>query len=759
MDGWSKVDGSALYVDDLSVPGCWHGVTVRSVVARARILEVDTSALGGDPNVVVLTARDLPGPNFLHLIEDDWRVLAEGEIEHHGEPIALVAAPTRASALEAARRIVVRTEPLPAITTLDEALELHAPLLAECALNHGDVDEGFREADFVVEGTYRTGHQEHLYIETQGALAIPHQDGGVEIFGSLQCPFYVHKALVPLLQLPPERVRVVATAVGGGFGGKEDFPDVVAAHAALLARAARHPVKLIYDRHEDLVATTKRHPSLVRHRSAVKRDGTLLAMDIDVTLDGGAYTTLSPVVLSRGVLHAGGPYRCPNVRVRGRVVKTNTVPNGAFRGFGAPQTQFAMERHLDRIARSLGLDPLSIRERNVYVPMDVTPTGQVLHSSVSGRECLEEAERRTRFREVWRAYEAERLRRDPLDASPLRGIGLSLAWHGTGFTGNGERRMRSPVKLRLRSGPRLDVLVAATDFGQGTSTVLAQIVAESAGLTASSVCVVNPDTAVVPDSGPTVASRTVMIIGRALSIAAARISRQIAGFAAAARGLPEASVHLRNGIVRTILGQELGTFQEWADALLATRGELEVEERYEPLGGESFDEATYRGTAYPAYGWICNVVEVTVDPDTLVAQPTHATAVTDVGRAIHPTLCKGQIEGGVLQALAFGYLEEIQHVEGRVRNDRLTTCLIPTAKDAPEMTTILVENPAESGPFGAKGVGELPMDAGAAAVVAALENATGITVDSLPATPEKLLLARERGQIVGVGAPPERRTP
>jgi CO/xanthine dehydrogenase Mo-binding subunit len=530
----------------------------------------------------------------------------------------------------------------------------------------------------------------------------------------MQCPYYVHKALVHAFDLAEERVRVRASAVGGGFGGKEDFPSALAVHAALLARACGRPVKMIYDRHEDIIGTSKRHPAIVRHRTGVDRDGRLLALDIEIQMDGGAYTTLSPVVLSRALLHSFGPYRCAAVRIRGKVLCTNTTPNSAFRGVGAPQVQLAMERQMDRIGRALGLDPYEIRERNVVEPGDRLPTGQVLDASTSARQCLEEAERRTGFRARWREIEAARERSDS-DGEPQPGIGLALYFHGAGFTGNGERRMKSPVTARLLEDGRIEIATAMTDMGQGCAAIFPQMAAAAAGVDPDDICLTEPDTAAAPDSGPTVASRTTMIVGGVIVRAVTAIGDRVHAAAEAGERFRDAARRLR------------------------AAGPVEVTVHHEPPAWQTFDESTYRGAAYPTYAWGADVAEVEVDPDTLAVRPLRVTAVCEVGRAIHPTLCAGQIEGGTLQAVGWALLEEIKLQDGRYLNDRLATYIIPTIQDSPRIDVHLLESGWEGGPFGAKGVGELPMDGGAPAVLQAIENATGIVPTEVPATPERLL--------------------
>jgi len=752
-DGLAKVSGRALYLDDLPENGCWHGATVRSPHASALITSVDLSAIT-DPEVKVLTAKDVGPRNSVHLIHDDWPILADGRVNHVGEPVALVAAPTLARARAAAGAIKVSYGVETPVLNLAEA-EKGDPrtsgrlnVLAKCDITRGNVETGFAEAEVIVEGEYSTGHQEHAYIEPHGIIATPAFDDtgsftGLDIVGSLQCPYYVHKALTYLFDTSDAAIRVRQSVTGGGFGGKEDYPDMIAAHAGLLARACLKPVKIVYERQEDIIATTKRHPSRVRLRTGVRRDGTLVAMDIEVLLDGGAYITLSPVVLSRAVLHAAGAYSCPNVRIRGRVLATNTAPNGAFRGFGAPQSLFAVERQMDKVARALGLDPFTIRSRNAYREGDITPTGQVLKESVSAVAVLERAQAASGFTSKFAAYEAARAARKD-DGRPLRGIGMSLFWHGSGFTGNGERRMMSKGAVRLRADLKIEVLSSSTDFGQGTEGIFRQIVADACGVHLDDVVVHVPDTAAVPDSGPTVASRTVMVVGGLLRRAGVKLAESLRTFAAHSSGSAPAGVLLHNGVFETERGRT--PFADIARRYIALHGPLTTEATFEPTPGSDFNEETYQGDAYAAYGWGADVIEVEVDPDTFNTRLVKLTTVSDVGHVVHPVQCAGQVEGGTLQALGWGHLEEMKMKDGRYLNDRLQTYLIPTMADTPDMETILLENPSSHGPFGAKGVGELPMDGGAPALLQAIENATGIALSSVPATPERLFEA-SRGPV------------
>ncbi|MEW6741792.1 MAG: xanthine dehydrogenase family protein molybdopterin-binding subunit [Planctomycetota bacterium] len=716
FDGWAKVCGEARYTDDLTMPGMLFGATCRSPHPHARVKALRIHAEKAPEGAFWVTARDIPGKNGVLLLDDTWTALADSTVNYAGEPLALVAASTKAAARAALEAIEVEYEPLAPALTWAEAERLEP--LCKLDLVNGDVEQGLAAADLVVEGEYQTGHQEHIYIECQGVLAWFDEQGILRVAGSLQCPYFVRNALVHALAVPPERISVKPATVGGGFGGKEDFPSLLAIHAALLARASGRPVKMVYDRHEDIVCTTKRHPSRIRHRTGVMHDGRLVAMEIEVTLDGGAYRTLSPVVLSRAVIHATGPYRCPNVRVRGRVLRTHTAPNGAFRGFGAPQVQFAAERQIDRVGRALGLDPYEIRKRNVVGPGDTLAPGQRLDESAAAPDCLERAVATTNFPLRWRSLERARARRE--DGDLQRGIGLSLFFHGAGFTGLGEHRMRSPVKVRLREDGRIEILTSMTEMGQGAATVLLQIAAEAAGVALEDVVLHEPDTAVVPDSGPTVASRTTMVVGGTIVRAVRELRERVVQAAAAREGVP---------------------FRELAREHFREHGATELTVRHEPPAWQEFDEATYHGAAYATYGWGADVVEVTVDPDTFEVTPKKVISVCEVGRVINETLCKGQVEGGTLQAIGWALLEEMKLEKGHHLNDRLATYIVPTSVDAPEMEVHLLEKPWDGGSFGAKGVGELPMDGGAPAVMQAIENATGIALFSLPATPERLFEA------------------
>ncbi len=693
-EGTDKVTGRARYTDDLVVPGAWYGKTIRSGVARGTIRSITFEAAFDWSRVVVVTAADIPGDNVVQLIRDDQPALAQREIRHQEEPILLVAAPDKATLEEAARHVRIAYDSLAPVLDLEQATETYGTI----EIAKGDVEAALAAADIVVERTFRVGLQEQLYIEPQGAIAQPNDRGGITVVGSLQCPYYVHRALKRALALTDEQAVVIQAETGGGFGGKEEYPSIVAIHAALLARKADRPVRLIYDRHEDLAATTKRHPGVITHRTGVRRDGTLIAQDIEIVLDGGAYCTLTPVVLSRAAIHAAGPYACPNVRIRARAVATNTPPNGAFRGFGAPQSLFAAELMVEHVAERLDVPSVDLRRKWMLRVGDSTATGQVLTESVSAELVLDAALRAVQ------PLDRPRPSGSPLGSahpSIRRGRGLSLVFHGSGFTGSGEKKLSGKVAVECTTPGEFTILTASTEIGQGTKTIFCQLAADALGVPLERVVLAPQDTSLVPDSGPTVASRTAMIVGGLIQDAAAELRERI----------QREKVPLR------------------------------VEKTYVQPDSIHWDDATYRGDAYPVYAWACTIADVDVDMATGEVRVTDLVTAVDCGKALHPVMAEGQIEGGSLQAVGWATIEEIKMKDGRYLNDRLATYLIPTALDAPRLKTILLENPYSGGPFGAKGIGELPMDGPAPAVIAAIHDATGVWLDEVPATPEKVLEA------------------
>ena len=728
VDGIDKVCGSAKYVDDLTFPEMLHGATVRSEIPSGVLRGFERDPAFDWTGITVVTADDIEGRNTVYLIEEDQVALVEinGRVRHVAEALALVAAPTRERAFAAAKALRPVIDPTTAVFDIDAALAadtvLHGDdnIFKRFLIEKGDIEAGLAGADHIIEGLYETGAQEQMYIEPQGMIARWDERGACHIVGSLQCPYYVHKAMKPLLGIDGDDIMIHQAVTGGGFGGKEEYPSMIAGHAALLAKKAGRPVKLIYDRDEDIAATTKRHPSRVRHRLGLRADGTICAIDVDVILDGGAYLTLSPVVLSRGVLHAAGPYRCDNVRVVGRAVATNHPPHGAFRGFGAPQTTFPYERQMDKAAARLGIKGTALREKNMLRIGDSTATSQVLESSVGSES-------------VWKAV-MKAAAEKPLAANTTgggsnpevrRGRGIAFYFHGAGFTGSGEARLAGRAAVVALVGGGFEVRSSSTDIGQGAMTMFTQIASTALDVPVGVVRVADANTANVPDSGPTVASRTCMVVGSVVDRASKGLRDQIERWA------------VEHG--------KSGSLVELAAAMTAAEGEVSELVQYKPPPGIEWDDETYTGSAYPVYGWAACLVDVAVDLDTYEATIERCVHAVDVGKAIHPIIVKGQIEGGTLQALGWALWESVIYENGRVLNDRMTTSIVPTFADAPEMETFLIEEPYAHGPHGAKGVGEIPMDGPAAAVANALSDALGVEFDQIPMLPEVIEKAM-RGQ-------------
>ena len=725
-EGRDKVTGKARYVDDLHFEGMIYGTTVRSPVARGRIKALHFGEGIPWQDFTIVRASDIPGQNHIALILNDQPCLADSIVNHPEEPVLLLAHPDRYLLEDARRAVEVETEPLPAVFNLDESLRRNVIIWGEdnifkqYRVEKGDVDSAWDRAHLIVEGEYHTGAQEQLYIETNGMIAIASPERGVAVWGSMQCPYYIHKALKAVFDLTDEQVRVIQTETGGGFGGKEEYPSMIAAHAALLAWKSGKPVKVVYDRAEDMTATTKRHPSRTRHRTAVSKDGKLLAMEIDFVIDGGAYTTLSPVVLSRGTIHAAGPYHCPNVRINSRALATNTPPHGAFRGFGAPQSIFALERHLDKVAAAVGLGVEELRRRNFISKGQSTATGQVIAEEIDMPALLDRALRESDYR-----AKCERFARENPGSRVKRGVGLASFFHGAGFTGSGERYLASVVGVEATSEGRVRILASSTEMGQGTNTILTQIAAQTLEVPYEQMDIVQPDTRHVPNSGPTVASRTCMVVGKLVE--------------SAALGLKHTLTSL--GLLKD--GYSFAEFARACSSYTAQHGPLRSYSQYQPPPGIYWDDEKYQGDAYGAFAWAVYVAEVSVDSLTYETRVEDFVAVQEVGRVIHPVLATGQIEGGVAQAIGYALYEKVAWEKGRVANGQMTNYIIPTSMDIPPIRVIFEERPYLYGPMGAKGIGELPMDGPAPAILSAIENATGLSLVSIPVTPETLMTAWE----------------
>ncbi|HEX9726142.1 MAG TPA: xanthine dehydrogenase family protein molybdopterin-binding subunit [Vicinamibacteria bacterium] len=721
-EGPEKLCGVAKYIDDYKLPGCLFGVTLRATIPHGTITNIRFDPDFPWHECVIARAEDIPGENVVKLIEEDQPLLTEGRILHAMEPILIVGHPARDTAYQALGHIAIDYQEKTPVLSLEESIALKGVLYApdnvfkRILIEKGDIGSGLATADAIVEGEYRVPYQEQAYIENNGVAAWVEKDGTLVVMGSMQCPYYVHKAMQGLFPRREDKIRVIQTTTGGGFGGKEEYPNMIAGHAALLSIKSGRPVKIIYDRHEDMLATTKRHPARVRHRTGVRKDGTLLAQDIEIVMDGGAYVTLSPVVLSRGALHASGPYECPNVRILAKSVATNNPPSGAFRGFGAPQTLFAAELHMEKIAAVLGIDSLALRRRNLFREGSVTATGQILKESVGAFKVLERTVARSQYSKKRAAHDRwNRQRHRPT----WRGMGLAVVFHGAGFTGAGEVRLASRAGVALTKDGEIHVEAASTEIGQGTSSMFAQIVAETLGVPYEWIRTDTPDTGRVPDSGPTVASRTCMVVGGLLQRAALRLKTAVEelqdNFPRTERGLKEAAKKLTKG-----------------------KPAVHFVEQYAKPEEIAWDEDHYKGDAYGVYSYAALAIDLEIDKLTYEVRIRGLTTAQDIGKAINPLLVEGQIIGGTAQALGYALLENAVFRNGVMQNAQFTNYIIPTTLDTPPMRVELVEEPYSRGPFGAKGVGELPFDVPAPAVAAAVFHATGLFIPQLPLLPERI---------------------
>lgn len=687
-DHQPKIDGSALYVGDYPQEGMLYGRIVRSPYARARVVQIKPYAL--PEGYFIVDHRDVPGINEVHIVKDDTPVYAEEIVEYIGDPVLMVVGLDEQVVLRIASEIEVVYEQLPAVLNVRDS----ETAFFDYNFGKGDPDTAFAEADKIYEEEFETGYQEQAYLEPQGMIAT-FSDGKLSIHGSLQCPYYVHGAIAKALGLTPDRVRVVQDVTGGGFGGKEAYPSILACQVAVAAyRAGGKPVRVIFDRREDMEFTSKRHPSLSTYRVAVK-DGRVTAMDIDVVFNAGGYTTLSAVVLQRGIIASPGVYKVENIRVRGRAMKTNTVPTGAYRGFGAPQTFFAVEMMMNHIARDLGEEPLSFKQRHLVKQGDPTSTGGIYHFPVPLPDMTQEVEQMSGYSQKRAQYNAAKPGRYQ------RGIGIALWFHGAGFTGSGERdHIKAVTRLHKTADGRVEILASQSDIGQGIKTTLCKIVANELNLPLDHVTYNNPDTDRVPDSGPTVASRSLMTVGELLRRAAIRLR------------------------------------SEWKDAEDQT-----VEERFvEPDFVIPFYIEKFQGDAYPTYAWAVSAVEVEVDTLTGVNKVLGAWASFDVGTPIDYNIVVGQMEGGLLQGLGYASMEQMaaDHT-GRIRNNSFSDYIIPTSVDVPVLEVKMHVEEYPLGPYGAKGAGELPLVGMPAAYMAAMEQALHQSIQHIPFSAEDAL--------------------
>ncbi|MEK6709152.1 MAG: xanthine dehydrogenase family protein molybdopterin-binding subunit, partial [Nitrospinota bacterium] len=726
IDAPEKASGAAVYLDDMRLPGMLTGRALWSGHAHANILSVDARAAREAPGVVaVLTGDSLPGEPRMVGHRRGAPLIARQRVRYMGDVVALVAAETAEAAGEALRRIQVKYEALPVVVDPREAMSGEAPrlwpegnLLNHAKIRNGDVEEAFRRADVVVENEYETPSIEHLYLEVESAVAAPLPDGGCTVWGCTQQPFLVRQNVARVLGLKGESaVRFVQTIPGGAFGGKSEASLDVCLRAALLARAAQRPVKLVYSREESMAASSKRHAAFIRSRTGAARDGRILAAQVEVWLDKGAYAANggdNPPAFKRATYHSLGPYQVPNVKVDVYCVHTNHPYGGQMRGPGCPQVHFAAEQQMDELAHALKIDPIELRRINGLKIGARTPWNQRLSESVGLMETLAKAEEAS----GWRA------RRNGGRRSPdgrLRGMGVASCLYGTG-------NAYSPAEARifLTSEGWVQVAAGVVDFGQGSKTVLCQIAAETMDVPYGSFRMASVDTAVDPFGGTSSSSRITMQGGKAVFQAALRARQEVLRLAGLLLEADPDDLELQGGVVRSRSHAETRvTLADLAKAYVADEHKLLGTADNIPPAAKT-DHETGLGDPYEVYGFGTQVAEVLVDPETGEIEVTGVWAAHDVGRAISPLGVQQQIDGGVYMGVGFCLMEEVIQREGRMLNPDMHGYLAPTVRDMPHVEGLIVEDPYSNGPYGAKGVGEQVTVPTAAAIANAVFDATGV---------------------------------
>lgn len=745
-DGPAKAAGRTRFVQDLSFPRMLHAKMVFPGLPHAAIRGVSYArALSVKGVVAVADARSVPGLNRVGVVVDDQPLFARDKVRYEADCVAIVGAETFEAAVQGAAVVDLTLEPIAAVTSAAEAAGESAPRIHEggnLAVEHtvaaGDVAAGERASEIVVEEVFTSPTQEHAYLETQSAIALPGADGSMEILASTQCPFYVRDAVARALGLPLSRVRVVQTAIGGGFGGKEDIPSEICSRAAVLAAATGRPVRLVLSREDDIACSSKRHPMDLRYRMGCDSGGLIRFADLEINADVGAYATLSPIVIYRATVHAAGPYAIPNVRIRSRGYYTNTAPKGAMRGFGTPQVVFACEAVVDEMAGRLGIDPIEFRLRNALKPGSATATGQKLDSSVGFADTLVKA------REL--VGEPARFVSRRVAPERVRAVGVASMFYGVSLGAIGRGLDKGTAKAEVMKDGSVSVFIGCTDMGQGALTVIAQIASEALGIDPHLITVNPVDTHEVPDSGPTVASRATVMSGNAVLDACGKIRARMLDVAAQLLGGP-ATLNPASGSVTGGKGSRALAVAELVRECHVRKVDLVATGYYNPPEC-SVDPATGQGRAYNTYAFATDIAEVEIDLATGRVDVLRVAAIHDSGRIVNPLTASGQVEGGMAQGIGLALSERYVLSQGRVASGDFSTYLVPTALDLNDgMTVEFVEHPSSDGPFGAKGLGEPAIIAVPAAVANAVSNALGRRVRSLPV---------DRESIAGSGVPTSR---
>jgi len=744
LDALDKVLGVPLYTSDIAPKDALRVKVVRSTVPHALIKRIDTQPAKQTSGVmVVLTAQDIPGINEAYSLLPDRPLLASNKVRCQGEAVAVVAAGDPETAEEAADRVSVEYERLPAVLSPVEAMRPDSVRVHDSGnvakylkVRKGDVKEGFRQADVIIENTYKTQFQDPTALEPEVGMAWVEGDESITCVGSMQTPFYVQAGVAKVLGVSPDRVRVIQATTGGAFGPKSDeMPIDTCAMSALVAQKTGKPAILAYSRHESMIAHTKRHPFVITLKTGAKNDGRLTASEALVVSDTGAYASLGPLVIIRACFHATGPYVIPHVKTDAYCMYTNNTMAGSFRGFGSPQVHFAAECQMDELAKKLDMDPLDLRLKNMLRPGTLTATSQSVDDACGLEECVTRAAQASNWR-------AKRLEFSRGRGTFRRGIGIALMYHGNSLGPEGNDY--AAVHVLVKPDGKVVVRTALTEYGTGAISGLAQVAAETLGLPIDQFELDRPDTASCQETGPTVASRVIVIGGRAAQLAAQKLKDKILTVAGDLLNCNPSRLTIRDGLIRH--PDDPGwtvSFEKVVEECHKRHVSLNETGFYIAPKCE-FDPENSQGTTYQQYTYGAVVAEVEVDTELGVVKPLKITAAYDVGRTINPLSLEGQIEGGTIQALGYGLMEQLIHVDGIVANPTLGDYYIPTSLDIPEIQTIVVEYPGTVGPYGAKAMGEPPVDLPAAALANAVAHATGSRVFSIPVTAEKVLFAMKQ---------------
>jgi xanthine dehydrogenase molybdenum-binding subunit len=730
-DAVDKVTGTAKFADDYAFSDMLYGATLRAAHPHARIVSIDTSGAVSLPGVhAVLTHRDVPGRNRHGLVYQDWPVLCGDKVRYLGDAVALVAAESPGVASEALGLIEARYERLPVVDGPEAARRTDGPLVHEewktgnllehIKVRQGDVEKGFAEADVVVEREYHTPTYDHMFLEPECSIGVPAgydaDHAKLTVYVGSQIPYADREQIAAALDLPPEQVRVIGTLIGGAFGGKEDIMGQI--HAALLAQITGRPVKILYSRSESMLAHPKRHATVIRIRTGAKRDGTLVAVEAELLGDAGAYASLSTKVLQRATTHASGPYQVPHVKIDCYAMYTNNPPAGAFRGFGVTQATFAIEQNMDILARELGMDSFVLRRKNALRVGSTTSTGQVLRESVGLLECLDWVESRVEALSDGAMPETR-------IASPKIAWGIAAAYKNTGLGGGADDA--AGAEIEIYPDGTAEARSSSADLGQGLTTVVAQCVAEELGLPLNQVHVLLSDTDLTPDGGPTTASRQTYVTGNAARLAARGMRQRLAGVVAERWDVPPATILFAGGELRS--GEHTVSMGQAVKWLQAEGRDTRLRYRYRapetlPLG--------QGGDMHFAFGYSAQAAQVAVDEQTGEVQVLRIVAACDAGRAINPRALLGQIEGGLVMGIGTALTEEYRIENGVPQTLRWSDYGVPLVRHMPEIDLRIVEHETSDGPYGAKGVGELPSIPTAPAICNAIYNAIGVRVQRLP---------------------------